>query len=80
MRTNKDFFPVRGKVIELINKKRFRVECGGGRIITADVAARFRNERGRRRARIVVGDKVVVEIILGDLEKGQIVSLVEENI
>jgi len=42
--------------------------------------ARFRTKGGRRRASIVVGDKVVVEITLRDLEKGQIVSLIEENI
>ena len=41
--------------------------------------ARFRTKEGRRRATIMVGDRVVVEITLGDLGKGQIVSLVEEN-
>ena len=74
MKTNKEFFPVRGKIIELINRKQFRVECDNGKIITADVATRFRNEQGRRRAKIVVGERVIVEITLGDLEKGQIVS------
>ncbi|CAG8654063.1 4804_t:CDS:2, partial [Ambispora gerdemannii] len=72
--TNKEFFSVEGKVIELIYNKRFRVECKNGKIITADVANRFRNEQGWRRAKIVVGDRVVVEVVLGDLEKGQIVS------
>ncbi|CAG8456721.1 27243_t:CDS:10 [Gigaspora margarita] len=72
--TNKEFFSVRGKVIELINRKQFRVECDNGKIIMADVATRFRNEYGRRRAKIVVGERVIVEIVLGDLEKGQIVS------
>ena len=74
MKTNKEFFAVRGKVIELINRKQFRVECDNGKIINADVATRFRNEQGRRRAKIVVGERVVVEITLGDLAKGQIVS------
>lgn len=41
--------------------------------------ARFRTKEGRRRTMIVVGDRVVVEITLGDLGKGQIVSLIEEN-
>ncbi|CAG8675100.1 10984_t:CDS:2, partial [Cetraspora pellucida] len=68
-----------GEVIELINKKKFRVACGNGKIIEADMPARFRTKQGRRRAAIVVGDKVKVEIILGDLSKGQIISLVEED-
>ncbi|CAG8620581.1 9093_t:CDS:2, partial [Cetraspora pellucida] len=38
--------------------------------------ARFRTKQGRRRTAIVVGDRVKVEIILGDLSKGQIVSLI----
>ncbi|MCE8164085.1 MAG: hypothetical protein I3273_06735 [Candidatus Moeniiplasma glomeromycotorum] len=76
---NKNFFSVQGKVIELITKKKFRIECDNGRIITADVASRFRTGQGRRRAKIVVGDKVVVEIIMSDPEKGQVVSLVEAN-
>ena len=74
MKKNKDFFSTQGEVIEWINKKKFRVKCDNGKIITADVATRFRNEYGRRRAKIVVGERVVVEITLGDLEKGQIVS------
>ena len=49
-------------------------------MIDADVPARFRTKEGRRRASIVVGDRVVVEITLGDLGKGQIVSLIEQSI
>ncbi|MEG7978608.1 MAG: hypothetical protein NY202_01475 [Mollicutes bacterium UO1] len=79
MKTNKEFFPTRGKVIELINKKEFRVECDNGRIIEANVAARFRTKQGRRRAKIVEGDRVIVEIIVAEPGKGHIVSLVDEN-
>jgi translation initiation factor IF-1 len=79
MKTNKEFFPTQGKVIELINKKEFRVKCDNGRIIKANVASRFRTKQGRRRAKIVEGDRVVVEIIMAEPEKGQIVSLVDEN-
>ena len=77
---NKDFFSTRGEVIEWINKKKFRVKCDNGIIIDADMPTRFRTKGGRRRASIVVGDKVMVEITLRDLKKGQIVSLIEENI
>jgi translation initiation factor IF-1 len=76
--TNKNFYiPDHGEVIERINKKKFRVKCDNGKVIYADVPDRFRTKSGRRRAHINVGDRVVVEIILRDLEKGEIVSLVE---
>ena len=78
-KSNKEFFSTRGEIIEWINKKKFRVRCDNGKVIEADVPARFRTKEGRRRTMMVVGDKVVVEIPLGDLGKGQIVSLVEEN-
>ncbi|CFW92903.1 Translation initiation factor IF-1 [endosymbiont DhMRE of Dentiscutata heterogama] len=77
---HREFFTTQGEVIELINKKKFRVACVNGKIIEADMPARFRTKQGRRRTAIVVGDRVKVEIILGDLSKGQIVSLVEEDI
>jgi len=80
MKKNKDFFTTHGEVIEWINKKKFKVRCDNGKVIDADVPARFRTKEGRRRAAIVVGDRVVVEITLGDLGKGQIVSLIEESI
>ena len=74
MKTNKDFFPTQGEVIERINKKQFRVKCDNGKIINAHVVNRFRDEQGRRRTKIVVGDRVVIEITLSDLEEGSIVS------
>ena len=79
MKKNKDFFSTQGEVVEWISKKKFRVKCDNGKIIGADVPARFRTKEGRRRAAIVVGDRVVVEITLKDPEKGQIVSLIEKN-
>lgn len=74
---NKGFLPVRGKVIKMLRNNSFRIECENGKIVIATIASRFRTVSGRRRAKIVVGDKVVVEINLGDLEKGQIVTLIE---
>ncbi|CAG8645624.1 29987_t:CDS:2, partial [Racocetra persica] len=41
--------------------------------------ARFRTKQGRRRAAIVVGDRVKVEIILGDLSKGQIIFTMKKK-
>ena len=77
MKTNKDFFQTKGKVIRLLRNGFFLVECDNGRTIMADIASRFRTFRKRRKAKIVEGDRVVVEITLRDLEKGQIVGFVE---
>lgn len=75
MKNNKqDFLSVRGKVIKLLRNSMFCIECENGKIVTANVASRFRTSAGRRKAKIVVGDKVIVELSLGDLEKGQIVG------
>ena len=78
--TNNFLPPVQGKVIERINRKEFLVRCDNNKVIKAYVVARFRTKEGRRRANIDVGKKVVVEIILRDQEKGEIISLVEESV
>lgn len=44
-------------------------------MVQVSVAARFRTPTGRRRAKLVVGDRVMIEVSLGDLEKGQVVAL-----
>jgi translation initiation factor IF-1 len=47
MKTNNDLFLTRqGVVIELINRKKMRVECDNGKIITAGIVNRFRTEKG----------------------------------
>jgi len=82
MTTNKDlFFQVRGTIKRRLSNSLFRVECDNGKIITADIATRSFNVQGRkiRMAELVEGRKVVVEITLKDLEKGQIVSLIKKN-
>ncbi len=78
-KNNEKFFQTRGVVIKKTRNNLFSVKCDNGRIITADIAARFRTASGRRRARITANDRVLIEIPLIDLEKGQIVSLIEEN-
>ena len=80
MTNKKDFFSDRGEVIERINKKKFRVRCDNGKIIDASVPNRFRTSGGRRRANIVVQDRVIIEIDVRDQKKGEIVSLIEESI
>ena len=75
--TSNSLPPIQGEVIERINRKEFLVRCdNNNKTIKAYVVARFRTKEGRRRANIAVGDKVIVEIILRDQEKGEIISLV----
>ena len=78
-KTNNNFLPpTRGEVIERINRKQFLVRCvDNNQVIKAEVVARFRTPEGRRRAKIAVGDKVIVEIVLRNQEKGEIISVVE---
>ena len=80
-KTNNNFLPsIQGEVIERINRKQFLVRCiDNNKVIKAEVVARFRTKEGRRRARIALGDKVMVEIVLRDQEKGEIISVVENN-
>jgi translation initiation factor IF-1 len=76
---NRDFLLTKGKVVKLLRNNAFRIECDNGKIVNASVAARFRTPTGGRRARLIIGDRVMVELSLGDLEKGQIVSLAEKK-
>jgi len=72
---NKDILLTRGTVVELLKNNTFRIECDNGKMVQVSVAARFRTPTGRRRAKLVVGDRVMIEVSLGDLEKGQVVAL-----
>lgn len=80
-KTNNNFLPpTQGEIIERMNRKQFLVRCAdNNKVIRAEVVARFRTKEGRRRARIAVGDKVIVEIVLRDQEKGEIISVVKNN-
>ena len=46
MKTNNDFFPTYGEVVERINKKQFWVKCDNGKTVRTDVPARFRTKEG----------------------------------
>jgi translation initiation factor IF-1 len=77
---NKDFLLTQGKVTKLLRNNTFNIECDNGEMVKAGVAARFRTPTGGRRAKLVIGDRVMIAIPLGDLEKGQIVSLAEKKV
>jgi translation initiation factor IF-1 len=58
-----------GKIIELLPNATFRVELDNGHIILAYTAGNMR----RNRIRILLGDKVKVEMTPYDLTKGRII-------
>lgn len=57
-----------GKVIELLPNAMFRVELENGTIILAHTSGRIR----KNRIKILVGDRVTVEMTPYDLSKGRI--------
>lgn len=58
-----------GKIVELLPNATFRVELDNGHIILAYTAGNMR----RNRIRILLGDKVKVEMTPYDLTKGRII-------
>jgi len=76
---NNNFLSARGEVIKLSRNNNFYIKCDNGQIVIATIASRFRTPIGRKKAKIVIGDKVKLEIPLGDLEKGQIVGFWESR-
>ncbi len=57
-----------GKVVELLPNAMFRVELENGHIILAHTSGRMR----KNRIRVLVSDKVTVEMTPYDLTKGRI--------
>jgi translation initiation factor IF-1 len=78
-RENKDdfFFKIEGKVIKKEKGRKFLISCDNGNEIIAEVCARFRAE-GRRKIKIVTGERVVIEVPVADINKGQIVGIAKK--
>ena len=84
LKARKGFFPTHGRVIKVLKGREYLVECAveGDKkmIVTADVAACFRNERGGRKAEIYEYQyqkkEVIVEISVKNSKRGQIVGFV----
>ena len=57
-----------GKVIEVLPNAMFRVELENGHVILAHTSGRMR----KNRIRVLLGDKVTVEMTPYDLSKGRI--------
>ena len=58
-----------GTIIESLSNAMFRVELENGHVVTAHISGKIR----RNRIRIVVGDRVRVELSPYDLSRGRIV-------
>jgi translation initiation factor IF-1 len=63
-----DLIEVEGVILELLPNAMFRVQLENSSIITAHTSGRVR----KNRIRILVGDKVTVEMTPYDLTKGRI--------
>lgn len=64
-----DVILVEGVVIEALPNLNFKVELDNGHTVLAHLAGRMR----RNRIRVLIGDKVQVEVSAYDLNRGRIV-------
>lgn len=75
MAKEKDKISVEGKVIEALPATQFRVELDNGHEILAYLSGKMR----RYYIRILLGDRVTVEMSPYDLERGRIVYRYNKN-
>lgn len=66
---NKDKVTVNGEVVEALPNALFRVKIPNGKIITAHLAGKLRQNF----IKVLIGDMVKVEISSYDLDKGRII-------
>ena len=69
MSKNKDLFELEGEIIEVLPNQMFKVQIDNGHKIIAYTGGKIRQFR----IRLVMGDKVKVEMTPYDLEKGRII-------
>jgi translation initiation factor IF-1 len=66
--SKEDLIELEGEVVELLPKANYRVKLENGHEVTAYASGRMR----KNRIRVLVGDKVTVEMTPYDLTKGRI--------
>jgi translation initiation factor IF-1 len=66
--SKEDLVEFNGTVIELLPNAMFRVELENGHVVLAHTSGKMR----KNRIRVLVGDKVTVEMTPYDLSKGRI--------
>lgn len=64
-----DLLEFNGEILELLPNAMFRVKLENGHIIIGHTSGRMR----KNRIRVLVGDKVIVEMTPYDLTKGRII-------
>lgn len=64
-----DLIEFNGEILELLPNAMFRVKLENGHIIIGHTSGRMR----KNRIRVLVGDKVIVEMTPYDLTKGRII-------
>jgi translation initiation factor IF-1 len=77
-KSNSLFLECDGKVVQKLSDGYFKIEMSKGptNLITASIANRLKSTN-RKWKRITEGDKVRIEIPLGDFTKGRIVELLD---
>ena len=68
MAKDKDLFELEGNIVDVLPNQMFKVELDNGHIITAYTGGKMR----KFRIRLVLGDRVTVEMTPYDLDKGRI--------
>lgn len=68
MAKNKDLFELEGTITDVLPNQMFKVELENGHVVTAYTNGRMRQYR----IRMILGDRVKVEMTPYDLEKGRI--------
>lgn len=69
MSSNNDFIEVEGMITELLPATTFRVSLGNNKTIIAYLCGKMR----KNNIKLIVGDKVRLEISPYDLERGRII-------
>ena len=69
MAKNKDLFELEGDIVEVLPNQMFRVKLENDHIVTAYTGGKLRQHK----IRLVLGDKVQLEMTPYDLDKGRII-------
>jgi translation initiation factor IF-1 len=69
MAKNSELFEMEGTITDVLPNQMYKVELENGHVLTAYTGGKMRQFR----IRIVVGDRVKVEMTPYDLEKGRII-------
>jgi translation initiation factor IF-1 len=69
MAKSKDLFELDGEIVDVLPGQTFKIELDNGHIVTCYTGGKMRQYR----IRLVLGDRVKVEMTPYDLDKGRII-------